>query len=89
MHSIYLEPPEIQEHKAIFRWRITPEIDLYQNDYFTLEFPNSVDLSKVPTRLWWDILHGEIDEWKKDCDQLLLHYYSVPDQGAFVLDINK
>ncbi|HMG82092.1 MAG TPA: ComEC/Rec2 family competence protein, partial [Ferruginibacter sp.] len=31
----------------------------------------------------------KIDKWKKDCDELLLHYYSVPDQGAFVFDINK
>jgi competence protein ComEC len=31
----------------------------------------------------------KIDKWKKDCEELLLHYYSVPDQGAFVFDINK
>ena len=31
----------------------------------------------------------KIDKWKKDCDELLLHYYSVPDQGAFVYDINR
>jgi len=31
----------------------------------------------------------KIDKWKKDCEQLLLHYYSVPDQGAFVFDVNQ
>jgi len=31
----------------------------------------------------------KIDKWKKDCDELLLHYYSVPDKGAFVFDVNR
>ena len=31
----------------------------------------------------------KIDKWKKDCDELLLHYYSVPDKGAFVFDVNQ
>ncbi len=29
----------------------------------------------------------KIDRWKQDCDKLNLHYYSVPDNGAFVLDL--
>lgn len=29
----------------------------------------------------------KIDQWKKDCDKLNLQYYSVPDNGAYVLDL--
>jgi competence protein ComEC len=29
----------------------------------------------------------KIDRWKQDCDKLNLHYYSVPDNGAYVLDL--
>ncbi len=31
---------------------------------------------------------GKIRRWKKDCDSLHLRFYSVPEQGAFVMDIN-
>lgn len=26
-------------------------------------------------------------QWKKDCDSLHLHFHSVPDQGAFIMDL--
>ena len=29
----------------------------------------------------------KIDQWKEDCDKLNLQYYSVPDNGAYVLDL--
>ena len=29
----------------------------------------------------------KIDKWKKDCERLNLHSYSIPDEGAFVLNI--
>ncbi|MFZ1529499.1 MAG: ComEC/Rec2 family competence protein [Ferruginibacter sp.] len=29
----------------------------------------------------------KIAEWKRECDGLHLHYHSVPEQGAFVLDL--
>ena len=29
----------------------------------------------------------KIDKWKKDCEQLHLRCYSVPDEGAFVMDL--
>lgn len=29
----------------------------------------------------------KIDRWKQDCDKLNLHYYSVPDSGAFIQDL--
>jgi len=28
----------------------------------------------------------KIDKWKKDCEELHLHFHSVPEQGAFVTD---
>jgi len=56
MHSIYLDPPEIQGQTVTFRWRITPETHLYRHNHFSFQFPDSVDLTRVPQRLWWDIL---------------------------------
>jgi len=29
----------------------------------------------------------KIDKWKEDCDKLNLRHYSIPEQGAFVMDI--
>jgi competence protein ComEC len=29
----------------------------------------------------------KIDKWKKDCEKLHLPFYSIPDQGAFILNI--
>lgn len=55
MRQIYLEPPLVQGQSAIFRWRVTPETPLYRKQEFTLRFPASVDLARVPERLWWDI----------------------------------
>ncbi len=31
----------------------------------------------------------KIDKWKKECEELLLRSYSVPEQGAFVWDITQ
>jgi hypothetical protein len=56
MHKIELMPPVIQGQTAIFRWQVSPEAKLYRNTHFSMTFPHSVDLSKVPERLWWDIL---------------------------------
>jgi competence protein ComEC len=30
----------------------------------------------------------KIEKWKRQCDSLKLIYYVVPEQGAFVCDIN-
>jgi competence protein ComEC len=30
----------------------------------------------------------KIENWKKECEQLALPFHSVPDKGAFILDIN-
>jgi competence protein ComEC len=29
----------------------------------------------------------KIDKWKKDCEELHLHFHSVPEQGAFITDL--
>ncbi len=55
MREIYLEPPLVQRRSATFRWRVTPHTPLYHRTEFTLRFPDSIDLARVPERLWWDI----------------------------------
>jgi hypothetical protein len=56
MHRIDLIAPVVDGQTAIFRWQVAPETTLYRKSSFTLTFPSSVDLSRVPQRLWWDIL---------------------------------
>jgi hypothetical protein len=56
MHRIDLSPPIVDGQKVTFRWRVEPATTLYRKTQFTLMFPRSVDLSRVPERLWWDIL---------------------------------
>jgi hypothetical protein len=56
MHRIDLMTPVVQGQTAVFRWQVVPETTLYRKTSFTLTFPSWVDLSRVPQRLWWDIL---------------------------------
>jgi hypothetical protein len=56
LHKIYLFMPEIDGQTVIFRWRIEPMTALYRRCSFRLTFPATVDLSRVPARLWCDIL---------------------------------
>src|SRR4249920_821798 len=55
MHSIFLMPPIVEGQSVAFHWRVEPESALYRKTSFTMAFPGSVDLSRVPDRLWWDI----------------------------------
>jgi hypothetical protein len=55
MRQIHLEPPRVQGRTATFRWQVTPHTPLYRKTEFTLRFPDTIDLSRVPERLWWDI----------------------------------
>jgi hypothetical protein len=48
-------PPVVDGQVITFRWRIEPISALYRKTSFTLTFPGSIDLSRVPDRLWWDI----------------------------------
>src|SRR5262249_17450330 len=47
---------EIEGQTATFRWSVQPATSLYARSSFRLTFPPSLDLSRVPGRLWWDIL---------------------------------
>jgi hypothetical protein len=55
MHKIYLTAPSVNGTTVTFRWRIDPATRLYRQTHFAMTFPPSVDISKVPDRLWWDI----------------------------------
>jgi hypothetical protein len=55
MRQIRLEAPLVQGQSATFRWRVTPDTPLYRRPEFTLRFPPSIDLARVPERLWWDV----------------------------------
>jgi hypothetical protein len=55
-HKIYLLMPEIDGQTVIFGWRVEPMTTLYRRCSFRLTFPAAVNLSRVPARLWCDIL---------------------------------
>jgi hypothetical protein len=56
VHKIYLCAPLVQERSVSFKWRIDPPTALYRQTHFTMDFPETIDISRVPERLWWDIL---------------------------------
>ena len=56
MYKIELYAPEIQGHTVNYRWSVEPATSLYTRCCFQMTFPLSLDLSRVPSRLWWDIL---------------------------------
>ena len=56
MHKIRLMAPLVQGQTVTFQWDVEPASPLYKRTHFTISFPSNVDLSKVPERLWWDIL---------------------------------
>ena len=56
MNTIVLYPPDIGWRQATFRWRIEPQVDLYEKCEFSLRFPEAVDISRIPERLWWSIM---------------------------------
>ncbi len=56
MHKIELHTPVISGQTASFSWSVNPATSLYSRPSFQLTFPAVVDLSRVPARLWWDIL---------------------------------
>lgn len=39
----------------IFRWEADPPSDLYRQSSFRIDFPEPLDLSRVPERAWWTI----------------------------------
>jgi hypothetical protein len=56
MHKVELSAPVISGQDVIFDWRVEPKTALYRESRFKITFPQSIDLSRVPERLWWDIL---------------------------------
>src|SRR5262249_28284957 len=42
--------------EVTFRWRVDPATALYRQPQFTLRFPETVDLARVPEGLWWTIM---------------------------------
>lgn len=55
MHTIRLMDPIVSGRRALFRWTVDPATSLYRQTEFALTFPDSVDLAKVPRRLWCDL----------------------------------
>ena len=49
-------PPVVRGQRVIFQWGVEPHSPLYNETHFTLQFPSFLDLTKVPDRLWWDLL---------------------------------
>jgi hypothetical protein len=55
VNRIEICEPEVGACSVSFRWRVEPASALYHRTSFTLEFPSGVDLSRVPTALWWRV----------------------------------
>ena len=53
--TIHLLAPEIDGRTVTFRWTVDPASDLYVRTSFQLGFPDEIDISRVPERLWWTI----------------------------------
>ncbi len=56
MRTITLSPPEVKRREVTFRWQVDVPTTLYRNPHFTMRFPESVDLARVPEGLWWTIM---------------------------------
>ena len=54
-HVITLAPPEVTGGEVHFHWSVTPATLLYKQTSFSLRFPPSVALARVPESLWWRI----------------------------------
>jgi hypothetical protein len=43
----------VGDHEVLFRWDVTPPTELYRRSDFRLSFPPDLDLTTVPSGLWW------------------------------------
>jgi hypothetical protein len=50
---IGIDAPEVKGQTVTFRWTVDPPTPLYRRSAFTLQFPASVDLGRVPEHIWW------------------------------------
>jgi hypothetical protein len=55
-HTIHLMAPRVQGQAVTFQWHIEPASLLYRRTHFSIIFPDFINLSRIPDRLWWDIL---------------------------------
>jgi hypothetical protein len=56
VRRVRLYEPEVGADEVVFRWEVTPPTELYKRSNFRVSFPSSVDLSAVPSSLWWRVL---------------------------------
>ncbi len=55
IREIHLRRPEIASRTATFSWSVTPPTELYHATEFSLRFPDSVGLTRVPDAIWWRV----------------------------------
>lgn len=55
MTRIVLRHPDIHACKASFSWTVDPPCSLYKTTAFTLYFPDTIRVDKVPESVWWTI----------------------------------
>lgn len=55
MNEIVIYPPARGPHDITFQWKISPPTKLYSSEHFTLRFPRSIDISRVPDYIWWHV----------------------------------
>jgi perosamine synthetase len=55
MDLIRLDWPRVEGQTATFSWTVDPPTKLYSETEFSLQFPDSIDLSRVPEAIWWRV----------------------------------
>ncbi len=55
MTRITLHAPEPSRHAVSFAWSVEPPTPMYRATRFTLRFPETLDLSRIPESLWWTV----------------------------------
>jgi 7-cyano-7-deazaguanine synthase in queuosine biosynthesis len=56
MIEIRLSEPVVRGNAVDFEWSLTPDVGFYRSPRFTLDFPDSVDVSRVPEGLWLRVM---------------------------------
>jgi hypothetical protein len=55
-HRVRLHAPSVGEHEVLFSWQVTPETELYHRSEFTLRFPETIELARIPEDVWWLVM---------------------------------
>jgi len=53
--TIELHTPTVDGRDVDFHWTVDPPSDIYRSNSFRLRFPESIDISAIPERLWWTV----------------------------------